>query len=212
MARTSRLLVLAVAWAVPLCWIVLALLAGPSDGTSLSSRLLPTAGERWGDTVHIRATYGETALRPGDEVQAVDGRALGDWADDTGDLGGVRREVGDVVRYEVRRPGAGLDLIQQVDVTLHRYPLAAAVQAAPHVVPSSRMTPASGRSAPDRIPINVLLPAPFCPTSAHTSPGATWKSTPATATVAPNALRTPSIWKRGAVAAWFTSATSRGPA
>ena len=42
--------------------------------------------------------------------------------------------MGDVVRYEVRRPGAGLDLIQQVDVTLHRYPLAAAVRAAPHVV------------------------------------------------------------------------------
>ena len=62
------------------------------------------------------------------------------------------------------------------------------------------MTPASGRSAPDRIAISVLLPAPFCPTSAHTSPGATWKSTPATATVAPNALRTPSIWKRGAAA------------
>ena len=134
MARTSRLLVLAVAWAVPICWTVLALLAGPSDGTSLSSRLLPTAGARWGDTVLVRATYGETALRPGDEVQAVDGRALADWADGTGDLDGVRREVGDVVRYEVRRPGAGLDLIQQVDVTLHRYPLAAAVQAAPHVV------------------------------------------------------------------------------
>src|SRR6478609_9356648 len=134
MPRTSRLLVLAVAWAVPLCWTVLALLAGPSDGTSLSSRLLPSASERWGDTVHVRATYGETALRPGDEVQAVDGRALADWANGTGDLDGVRREVGDVLRYEVRRPGAGLDLIQQVDVTLHRYPLAAAVRAAPHVV------------------------------------------------------------------------------
>jgi two-component system, NarL family, sensor kinase len=134
MARTSRLLVLVVAWAVPVCWTVLALLAGPSDGTSLSSRLLPTAGARWDDTVRVRATYGETALRPGDEVQAVDGRALDDWADDTGDLAGVRREVGDVVRYEVRRPGTGLDLIQQVDVTLHRYPFAAAVRAAPHVV------------------------------------------------------------------------------
>lgn len=134
MARTSRLLVLAVAWAVPVCWTVLALLAGPSDGTSLSSRLLPSAGARSGDTVRVRATYGETALRVGDEVQAVDGRTLADWADGGGDLDGVRREVGDVVRYEVRRPGSGLDLIQQVDVTLHRYPLAAAVRAAPHVV------------------------------------------------------------------------------
>ena len=124
---------LAVAWAVPVCWTVLALLAGPSDGTSLSSRLVPTTGTGWDETVRVRATYGETALRPGDEVQAVDGRALEDWADDA-DLAGVRREVGDVVRYEVRRPGVGLDLIQQVDVTLHRYPLAAAVRAAPHVV------------------------------------------------------------------------------
>ena len=54
MARTSRLLVLAVAWAVPACWIVLALLAGPSDGTSLSSRLLPSAGAGWGETVRVR--------------------------------------------------------------------------------------------------------------------------------------------------------------
>jgi two-component system NarL family sensor kinase len=134
MVRTSRLLVLAVAWAVPVCWTVLALLAGPSDGTSLSSRLLPSAGAGWDETVRVGATYGETALRPGDEVQAVDGRTLADWADGTGDSGDVRREVGDVVRYEVRRTGSGLDLIQQVDVTLHRYPLAAAVRAAPHVV------------------------------------------------------------------------------
>jgi two-component system NarL family sensor kinase len=132
MARTSRLLVLAVAWAVPVCWTVLALLAGPSDGTSLSSRLLPPAGDRWDDTVRVRATYGETALRPGDEVLVVDGRAPADWAG--GDTGDVRREVGDVVRYEVRRPRAGLDLIQQVDVTLHRYPFAAAVRAAPQAV------------------------------------------------------------------------------
>ena len=44
------------------------------------------------------------------------------------------------------------------------------------------IAPASGRIAPDRIAISVLLPAPFCPTSAHTSPGATAKSTPSTAT------------------------------
>ena len=134
MARTSRLLVLAVAWAVPVCWTVLALLAGPSDGTSLSSRLLPSAGTPWGHTVRVATTYGRTPLRAGDEVQAVDGRSPADWLDDAGDLGDVRREVGDVVRYEVRRPGAGLDLIQQVDVTLQPYPVAAAVEAAPQVV------------------------------------------------------------------------------
>ncbi|WP_299924736.1 sensor histidine kinase [uncultured Nocardioides sp.] len=129
MARTSRLLVLAVAWAVPVCWTVLALLAGPSDGTSLSSRLLPSAGASWGETVRVATTYGETPLRPGDVVQAVDGRSPADWVSD-----GVRRQVGDVVRYEVRRTGSGLDLIQQVDVTLARYPLGAATRSAPHVV------------------------------------------------------------------------------
>ena len=109
MARTSRLLVLAVAWVVPArAGLLLALLAGPSDGTSLSSRLLPDGGDAVGRAgAHRAATYGETALRPGDEVQAVDGRALAEWADGTGDLDGVRREVGDVVRYEVRRSGRG---------------------------------------------------------------------------------------------------------
>ena len=43
-------------------------------------------------------------------------------------------------------------------------------------------------SAPARIAISVLLPAPFWPTSAHTSPPRTAKSTPSSATVAPNAL------------------------
>src|SRR5262245_386724 len=59
-----------------------------------------------------------------------------------------------------------------------------------------RITPASGFSAPARIPISVLFPAPFWPTSAHTSPDATATSTPSSATVAPNALRTPRISKR----------------
>ena len=45
--------------------------------------------------------------------------------------------------------------------------------------------------------MSVLLPAPFCPTSAHTSPAWTSRSTPASATVWPKALRTPRIAKRG---------------
>jgi hypothetical protein len=60
------------------------------------------------------------------------------------------------------------------------------------------MTPASGRVAPESTDINVLLPAPFCPTSAHTSPPRTRKSTASSATVPPNAFRTPRISKRGA--------------
>ena len=63
--------------------------------------------------------------------------------------------------------------------------------------PSSVIRPASGCSAPDRIAISVLLPAPFWPTMAQTSPGRTDTSTPSTATVAPNAFRIPRISKRG---------------
>ena len=106
---------LAAAWAVPVCWTLLALLATPSDGTSLSSRLVPSGGVHWGETVRVAATYGDTPLRPGDEVQAVDGRSLSDWVEGRG---AVTLETGDVVRYEVRRAGDGLDLIQQVDVRL----------------------------------------------------------------------------------------------
>ena len=154
---------IALAWAVPACWTVIALLAGPSDGTSLSSRLVPSASTPWSDTVRVATTYGQTPLRPGDEVQAVDGRSPADWVAEAGDLGDVRRDVGDVVRYEVRRPGAGLDLIQQVDVTLHRYPLTAAVQAAPHVVllPSALLVLGSlvFWSRPTAAPARALLAA-----------------------------------------------------
>src|SRR5580698_9936678 len=40
------------------------------------------------------------------------------------------------------------------------------------------MRPSSGRCAPERIFIKVLLPAPFSPTRARTSPACTERSTP----------------------------------
>ena len=129
--RTTRLLTLAAAWVVPAVWVLVALLAGPTDGTSLSSRLLPTAAPLWDESARIAATYGETPLRVGDEVERIDGRTVGAWL---AEAGSVSREAGDVVRYEVRRGSGGLDLIQQVDVTLTSYPIGAAVRAAPHVV------------------------------------------------------------------------------
>src|SRR5260221_11805029 len=54
------------------------------------------------------------------------------------------------------------------------------------------MTPRSGRWTPPRMRISVDLPAPFSPTAAWISPNATSKSTPSSATVAPNRLPTPS--------------------
>src|SRR5262249_56058856 len=49
--------------------------------------------------------------------------------------------------------------------------------------------------------ISVDLPAPFSPTTAWISPNATSKSTPASATVAPNRLLTPSALTAGRVIA-----------
>src|SRR5262245_19016308 len=54
------------------------------------------------------------------------------------------------------------------------------------------MAPRSGRCTPPRMRISVDLPAPFSPTMAWISPKATSKSTPASASVAPNSLLTPS--------------------
>jgi signal transduction histidine kinase len=126
MSRTGRLLVLAAAWVVPVAWLLLALSAGPSDGTRLASPVLPSAASRWGESVTVARTFGASPLLEGDEVQAIDGRTIEQWA-----AGGAAtaRRVGDVVRYEVRRSGARIDRIQQVDVTLVRYPVTAALRA-----------------------------------------------------------------------------------
>lgn len=126
MSRTGRLLVLAAAWALPMTWVLLALATGPSDGTRLSSTLLPSGATRWGESVTVAGTFGSTPLLPGDEVQAIEGRSLEQWVASGAT---TAREVGDVVRYEVRRSGGSLDRIQQVDVTLVDYPVAAAVRA-----------------------------------------------------------------------------------
>src|SRR5262245_26623618 len=70
-----------------------------------------------------------------------------------------------------------------------------------HSCPSRRTTPRSGRWTPPRMRISVDLPAPFSPTTAWISPNATSKSTPSSATVAPNRLLTPSALTAGPVIA-----------
>src|SRR3954447_22387397 len=64
--------------------------------------------------------------------------------------------------------------------------------------------------------MSVLLPAPFSPTSASTSPLRTERSTPARATVAPKRLWTPCIFRRSGDATIRKSphpnpSTSRSP-
>src|SRR4051794_21313466 len=57
--------------------------------------------------------------------------------------------------------------------------------------PSTASEPASGRSTPERILTNVLLPAPLSPTSAVISPGRTSIAPFTRACTAPKALLTP---------------------
>src|SRR4029453_14803419 len=58
-------------------------------------------------------------------------------------------------------------------------------------LPATSTPPASGRITPERILTRVLLPAPFAPTSAWTSPGATARSTERRASTDPYRLATP---------------------
>jgi two-component system NarL family sensor kinase len=123
MSRTGRVLVVVAAWVFPVAWITGALLAGPSDGTVISSSTLDEDG-RWGSTVTIVDVVGDRTLQPGDVVQSIDGHPFGDWA--AGEVSD-EREVGDTVRYEIVRPAPDLDRNLNVEVTLVRYPVIDAV-------------------------------------------------------------------------------------
>jgi signal transduction histidine kinase len=119
MSRTRRLLVVAAAWAVPVAWSAVALLSGPSDGTTISPAGAMLGANGWGESVTVVRTYGDTPLREGDVVVAVDGRSIGQWVTDPP---AVDRQVGDTVVYDVERPGTELTTRQAIDVPLTRYP------------------------------------------------------------------------------------------
>ncbi|HWM73978.1 MAG TPA: sensor histidine kinase [Nocardioides sp.] len=124
MSRTRRLVVLAAAWAIPVVWVVVALLSGPSDGTTISRAWPAFGADQWGDSASVVRTYGETPLREGDIILTIDGRTFGDWAASGSD---PDRADGDGLQYEVRRPAAQLDRILVLEVTLTSYPIADAV-------------------------------------------------------------------------------------
>ena len=111
------------AWVLPVAWVTGALLAGPSDGTVISTSALDSTG-RWGSTVTIVDVVGEDPLQPGDVVQSVDGRPFAEWAADDAS---AERQVGESVNYEIVRPAPDLDRNLDVQVTLVRYPIVDAV-------------------------------------------------------------------------------------
>jgi hypothetical protein len=73
MSRTGRVLVVVAAWVFPVVWVTGALLAGPSDGTVLSSSAVD-GDTRWGDSVTVLDVVGDGPLQPGDVVRSGDGR------------------------------------------------------------------------------------------------------------------------------------------
>ena len=117
MSRSARLLLIAAAWALPVAWVLVALSAGPSDG-SVVWRSPLTSDERWGVRLVVLETYGDTALEVGDEIETIGGVTVTDL------LAGERAAdlaVGDEVSYGVRRAGEGLARDQEVTVTLVHY-------------------------------------------------------------------------------------------
>lgn len=123
MSRTGRVLVVVAAWLFPVAWVTGALLAGPCDGTVVSTSALDSTG-RWGSTVTIVDVVGNPTLQPGDVVRSVDGRPFGDWA--SGDVS-EDREIGETVPYEIVRRAPNLNRNLDVQVTLVRYPIVDAV-------------------------------------------------------------------------------------
>src|SRR3990170_6231776 len=80
------------------------------------------------------------------------------------------------------------------------------------------MRPASGRSRPVTIERVVVLPAPLGPTIPKIDPACTVRSMPATATVSPNRLTSPSISSTVAAVlgagrvSWTAAVSAFGPA
>jgi signal transduction histidine kinase len=124
MSRTGRLMVIGAAWAIPVAWLVLALGAGPSDGTVVWSSPI-TSDVRWGSRLTVLETYGESPFKIGDEIETINGHRVAEWLS-----GAVADDVstGDEVAYRVRRPEAGLSSTFTYNVVVHRYPLTPALR------------------------------------------------------------------------------------
>ncbi len=126
MSRTRRLLVISAAWAIPVVWVVLALLAGPSDGTTISQGRPTLGADSWRSPPTVVRAYGDTQLRVGDTVLSIGGRTVEEWVA-SGEA--PARSVGETVTYEVRRPAPDLDRELELDVRLTTYPVGAAIAA-----------------------------------------------------------------------------------
>ena len=116
---------IAAAWVIPFAWIAVALLSGPSDGTSISDSTAMLDEDRWGESITVVRVYGSTPLEEGDVISAIDGQTIDDWV--TSDAA-PSRAVGETVTYQIQRAQtSALPLEIAIDVPLTRYPVADAV-------------------------------------------------------------------------------------
>ena len=74
MGGSRRSAYVAVAWLVPFVWLAVQPLLDPSDGTVVTSPTAVLGEGRWGASLLVLETYGDTQLRVGDEILSIDDR------------------------------------------------------------------------------------------------------------------------------------------
>src|SRR5262245_43025539 len=131
MSRSGRLALVTAAWVGPLLWLALWTLLTPSDGTVVTRPGAVLGEGRWGATLLVLDTHGDTPLHTGDRILAIDDAELTELINGTGL---AEPERGDVLRYQVLRDVSGLTVRQQVEVPLTRYAVVDALLDDPHLV------------------------------------------------------------------------------
>jgi len=119
------------AWVGPLLWLALWAFLTPSDGTVVTEPGAVLGEGRWGDTLLVLDTHGDTPLHPGDRIQAIEDTDLSEL---TSGAGLAQHGRGDVLRYQVLRDVSGLTVRQQVEVPLSRYAVVDAFVDDPHLL------------------------------------------------------------------------------
>jgi signal transduction histidine kinase len=114
-----------------LLWLALWVLLTPSDGTVVTRPGAVLGEGRWGETLLVLDTHGDTPLHTGDRILAIDDADVSELVSGAG-LG--EHERGDVLRYEVLRDVSGLEVRQQVEVPLTWYAVADGCLDDPHLV------------------------------------------------------------------------------
>ena len=131
MRRAGRLGLVAAAWVGPLVWLGLWAVATPSDGTVVTGPGAVLGEGRWGESLLVLDTYGDTPLRAGDRILAIEDAEMSTLASGTRLPDAAE---GDVLHYRVLRQGPQLDVRRQVEVPLTRYAVGDALLENPHLL------------------------------------------------------------------------------